>query len=269
MFKFINRYNKYMIKNFGNQKLKAVLTATIFLLSAFHYPGIKKINIVFIGDSITYGGNNPALEPSGYAVTYLKNKLGIDSINQANEGVSGKTTVDFLPSETCNKNVLEAADGFFADKGALLLFSIMLGTNDSAMQGTNGAPVAPDDYRHNLEIIINQLLNRYPGCKVVINYPLWYSPNTYNGAKYLAEGLARLQSYSPQIKLLVKNYAVSNPGRVYNGDEAGFNYFKNNYIPAMKHEEGRQGIFYLHPNEQGAAQLGLLWGKAIYGALKK
>lgn len=256
-----------MRKNFETHKLKVVLALTFFLLSAFQSPVIKKINIVFIGDSITYGNNNTSLEPSGYAVTYLKNKLGIDTINQANEGVSGKTTVDFLPSETCNRNVLNAADNFFADKSSLLLFSIMLGTNDSAMQGTNGAPVAPDDYRHNIEIIINQLLNRYPGCKIVINYPLWYSPNTYNGAKYLAEGLARLQSYSPQIKALVKNYTATNPKTVFNGDQDGFKYFKKNYNTSMKHEEGREGIFYLHPNEQGAAQLGLLWGKAIYRAL--
>ena len=153
----------------------------------------QKVNIVFIGDSITYGSNTAKEQPSFYALTYLKSKLPNDSIKQANEGVSGMTTVDFLPGGTRFKDVVKAAGNFYDDKDAQLLFSIMLGTNDSAMAGTNGAPVSPENYRLNLETIVNELFKKYPECKVVINHPLWYSPNTYNGAKYLAEGLGRVK----------------------------------------------------------------------------
>jgi lysophospholipase L1-like esterase len=239
-----------------------------FLLVAFKFPYYKKINIVFIGDSITQGGNNAAFQPSVYAVTYLKDKLPAVTINQANAGVSGRTTLDFLPGQKDFNTAVKAADTLYADKDAQLLFSIMLGTNDSAMKGPHGAPVAPQDYKHNLSIIIDTLLQRYPNSKIILNHPLWYSPNTYNGAMYLAEGLARLQTYFPEIDGLVKSYKLTNPGHVLIGDKTGFTYFKKNYADAFKQEQGRQGIFYLHPNEQGASGLGALWGKAIYKALR-
>jgi lysophospholipase L1-like esterase len=248
--------------------LRCLMVFTLLCLSSFQVAKQQKINIVFIGDSITYGSNMAAEQPSVYALVYLKSHLGIDSIKQSNQGISGMTTVDFLPGGTRFKSVVKAADDFYSDKSAQLLFSIMLGTNDSAMQGTNGAPVSPENYRLNLETIINELLKKYPDCKVVINHALWYSPNTYNGAKYLADGLARVKKYSPEIKMLVKNYKATHPGLVFNGDRSAFTYFKKNHEAAMKHEEGRQGIFYLHPNEQGAAALGKYWGKAIYNVLK-
>ena len=247
---------------------KGAMALLMLCVSAFQLKKDRKVNIVFIGDSITAGSNNVTEQPSNYALIYLKSKLGTDSIKQANEGVSGKTTVDFLPKETGFKSVIRAADNFYDDIDAQLFFSIMLGTNDSAMEGPNGAPVSPGNYRLNLETIINELIKKYPNCKVVINYPLWYSTNTYNSAKYLAEGLARLKTYSPEIKKLVKAYGVTQPGHIFTGDRSGFAYFEKNHLAAMKHEEGREGTFYLHPNEQGAAALGKLWGIAIYNVLK-
>jgi hypothetical protein len=103
------------------------------------------------------------------------------------------------------------------------------------------------------------LLKRFRNCKVIVNHPLWYSPNTQNGATYLAEGLARLQTYFPEIELLVKNYSKTNIGHVFVGDIQAFNYFKENYTDALQHEQGRQGIFYLHPNQKGAARLACYW----------
>jgi lysophospholipase L1-like esterase len=243
-----------------------LLISAVFV--AFKFPDYKKVNIVFIGDSITQGGNKAAFQPSVYAVTYLRDKLPAVTVNEANAGVSGRTTLDFLPGQKDFNKAVKAADTLYADKDAQLLFSIMLGTNDSAMKGPHGAPVAPQDYKHNLGIIIDTLLQRYPNSKIVLNHPLWYSPNTYNGAMYLAEGLARLQTYFSEIDGLVKNYKLTNPGHVFIGDKAGFSYFKKNYADAFKQEQGRQGVFYLHPNEQGASGLGALWGKAIYKVLK-
>jgi hypothetical protein len=143
----------------------------------------------------------------------------------------------------------------------------MLGTNDSAVKGPNGSPVSVESYNYNLTVIIDSLLKRYPNCKVIIHYPIWYSTNTYNGSMYLAEGLARLQSYFPRIELLVKKYQVAYPNHVFIGDNAAFEFFKTNYIKMLKPEQGRQGIFYLHPNEQGALRLGEFWGKALNKAL--
>jgi lysophospholipase L1-like esterase len=243
------------------------LTVCAILLTAFKTGQPQKIKIVFIGDSITQGSDNPALQPSVYALKYLEQKLKGTTINQANVGVSGKTTVDFLPSEVYFKNTIKAADEFYKDNDAQLAFSIMLGTNDSAVKGPNGSPVSAKNYNQNLITIVDSLLKRYPNCKIVIHDPIWYSINTYNGSMYLAEGLARLQSYFPQIELLVKKYQIANPNHVFTGDKAAFKYFETNYIKMLKPEQGRQGIFYLHPNEQGALRLGEFWGKALNKAL--
>jgi len=141
----------------------------------------------------------------------------------------------------------------------------MLGTNDSAIKGPNGAPVAPDAYYDNLKIITDRLIKDYPNCKIIIQQPIWYSPNTYNGAQYLQEGLDRLQSYFPQIKKLVK----TNKHQIFLGDTKAFGYFKNNYQAGLQAENGHQGIFYLHPNQAGAGALGVFWAKAIYKIIHK
>ena len=148
-----------------------------------------------------------------------------------------------------------------------LVFSIMLGTNDSAIEGTNGCPVAPERYYENMKTIINRLLALYPNCRIVVHRPLWYSPNTYNGAKYLEEGLRRLQDYYPQIQRLVDYYASHFPGQVFLGDTKGFDYFKENHLTDFQAEKGNAGVFYLHPNEKGAVRLGELWSEAIRQAL--
>lgn len=91
----------------------------------------------------------------------------------------------------------------------------MLGTNDSACNGPFGSPVEPVSYYTNMKAIIDELLSLYPECKVVIHQPIWYSPNTYNGAMYLATGLKRLKSYTPMIHKLVDYYSQANPNQVF------------------------------------------------------
>jgi len=81
----------------------------------------------------------------------------------SNCGVSGRTTVNFLPAKAAEyNNVVAAADAAQA-KGARLLFSVMLGTNDSAVRGPLGAPVLPEQYHTNMKAIADALLQRYPG----------------------------------------------------------------------------------------------------------
>lgn len=229
------------------------------------------LNIVFIGNSITHGAglkDFKTMAPPNFTLKYLQESQKFGEIQISNQGVSGFTTVNFLPETNTVFNKVEDAARNFSHKNAQLIFSIILGTNDSAIQGPLGAPLSPENYQHNLKIIADKLLQDFPGCKIVFHHPTWYSTNTYNGSKYLAEGLERLKSYFPEIHSLVKSYAKTYPKQVFLGDKKGFSYFKKHYQELMQHENGHQGIFYLHPNEQGAQKLGVLWGKSIIKALK-
>ena len=247
------------------------LTVLILQFGNLNAQGVKKnLNIVFIGNSITHGSGlpDPATQaPPVIAAQQLREIKGAGTIQMTNVGKSGSTTLDWLPKN--NKlfpTAEKAADAYAKDSTATLLFSLVLGTNDSAIKGPHGAPVAPDDYHSNLMSIADRLLTEYPGCKLIIQYPTWYSENTYNTSKYLKEGLQRLQSYFPEIDGVVKGYAVSHPGRVFAGNKKVFSYFKKH--PALfQNEKGQQGIFNLHPNPEGAAVLGTFWAKAINKAL--
>lgn len=244
--------------------LKVTAIFCLILLSAFKLQAPKKLNIVFIGDSITQGSNKADLQPSVYTLGYLKSKIPGLIVEESNQGHSGHTTFDFLPGQDDFKGTIQAADAFYKNTDAQLLFSVMLGTNDSAMQGPNGAPVAPEQYAANLKTIADSLLKRYPNCKIILNNPIYYSPNTYNGAMYLQEGLNRLQNYFPQIATLVKSYGSNNPNHVFTGYIEGFDDFRKDYQFALQPEQGKQGTFYLHPNKMGARYLGNKWGEAIY-----
>lgn len=232
-----------------------------------------KLNIVYIGNSITQGAllTNPAHEaPPAQASLWLQQQPGIASLAYANQGAGGRTTVDFLPaSQTLFLKVKQAADLLATNRNKTLLFSIMLGTNDSAVKGPNGAPVSPQQYYTNMKVIVDELLSLYPQCLVVIHRPIWYSPNTYNGAIYLKEGLQRLESYLPQLQTLIQQYGQSHANRVFLGDTSAFDYYKANYLTDFTPEDGDAGTFYLHPNKKGAEKLGGFWGKAIYNLLIK
>lgn len=226
----------------------------------------KKLNIVFIGNSITQGGGlaHPQQDaPPVKSWEWLKQAMPDAVINYSNQGVSGSTTVDFLPATNrLFNNVIKAADAFKSDKDATLVFSMVLGTNDSAIEGPNGSPVSPENYKVNVKTILDRLLKDYPGCIIILHHPTWYSPNTQNSSRYLAEGLARLQSYFPVLNTIVAEYRTSHPKQVYTGYTGGFKYFEK-HPELFIQEQGKAGIFQLHPNEQGAAQLGVFWAKAI------
>ncbi len=117
----------------------------LFILTSFSGKKEQKINIVFIGDSITEGGAlaDPKNEATPiYVAKLLRHRKDISAVNISNSGFSGHTTVDFLPKNNIDfPKVLQVADTFAQDKTAVLLFSIMLGTNDSAMFGPNGEPL--------------------------------------------------------------------------------------------------------------------------------
>ncbi|MBO9619917.1 MAG: hypothetical protein J7539_12885 [Niabella sp.] len=212
--------------------------------------------VVFIGNSITYGATlqSPEKEAPPVQMVRILEEKGY-RIQYANCGFSGSTTVDFLPvSNKYFPKVLQAADSLYA-ADVPLFFSITLGTNDSAEEGPAGAPVSPEQYKKNLQIIIDSLHRRYPGSSFVLHQPVWYSPNTQNRSVYLKEGLQRLQTYTPQLELLIKEH----PGFVFKGDRKGFDFFRRDPKKYFTPEKGPVGIFYLHPNAQGAKLLGSFW----------
>ncbi len=231
-------------------------------------PAKKSLNIIFIGDSITEGGGPEA--PPVHASGYLQRQPAIEKINFSNQGHSGFTTVNFLPSQGDTfKEVEQAADSLQKINNGILVFSVMLGTNDSAIDGPLGSPVSPADYRKNIMVMADRLLKDYPGCKIILHHPAWYSPNTYNSSRYLAEGLKRLQSYFPEMDTIIKMYSHTHPRQVFTGDVAAFDFFKKNHLSYLVPEKGQQGVFYLHPNKEGAEILGNFWGRAIYKVIDK
>jgi lysophospholipase L1-like esterase len=246
---------------------KKFALALLFLVSITSLFAQKQnLNVVYIGDSITQGVqlNDPATgAPPAIASAYLKQGKDIGTVEFSNNGVSGFTTVDFLPTTNTVFNKAEQAANAFTDKKALLIFSIMLGTNDSACDGPNGSPVSAERYHDNMKTIIDRLLQDFPNSKIIIQQPLWYSPNTYNGARYLQEGLSRLQSYFPQIGKLVAEYAVTHPKHVFAADRKAFDYFRKHHLTDLIPEDGKQGTFYLHPNKTGADALGRFWAGEI------
>ena len=234
-------------------------------------PTNPNLDIVFIGNSITQGvqlSDAKEESPPAFATKHIRTLKGVESANFLNRGRSGYTTVNFLPTADGELlKVIVAVKEFHADKTRSLVFSISLGTNDSAEEGPRGAPLWPEQYHINIKAITDKLLAEFPGCKVIYQQPIWYSTNTYNRSRYLKAGLERLQSYFPELKSLVAEYSQTSPGRVYMGDTKAFDYFMENHLTDLIPESGNAGTFYLHPNRKGAEVLGKFWGDGIYEAL--
>jgi acetyl esterase/lipase/lysophospholipase L1-like esterase len=217
------------------------------------------INLLFIGNSITAGatlGNASTQAPPIVCRALIEEATEVTT-NVYNGGHSGITTFGYLPGRDDFTRVVNNAKAFYKQNGGHIYISIMLGTNDSACTGTEGAPVAPDVYRDNIKAIINKLIQEVPTCKILLNYPIWYSPSTYNGAKYLQEGLDRLHSYYPMLDAIVEEY-----DQVYAGNRGVWEYFENNRA-LFTRESGNAGYFYLHPNVNGAKRLAEIWAKSL------
>lgn len=255
-----------MAFNFSSKTFSAFKAVLILIFVAAGFNPLlarkapKAFNVVFIGNSITQGvqlQDRSAQSPPARTADYL-NAHGYN-VRYANCGVSGKTTVDFLPSSVRLYSKVVAAADTLGNEGLPLIFSIMLGTNDSAVKGPKGAPVSPDNYRLNLLSLIDSLTGRYPQCRIILHRPIWYSTTTHNTSVYLAEGLARLQSYTPELEKLTQ----LRPQQVRYGDQKAYAFFEKHHQSFLIPEKGNSGIFYLHPNAAGAEKLGEFWAKAI------
>lgn len=116
--------------------MKTKITPALLLLicCSFIYPPKADLAIVYIGDSITFGAGLAQKEqqaPPVISSRLIEEKTG-RVVTYANQGRSGCTTVDFLPvSGKLWKQVVTAAKSLQKEQQTLV-FSIMLGTNDSA-----------------------------------------------------------------------------------------------------------------------------------------
>ena len=217
------------------------------------------INLLFIGNSITYGAglSSPDTQaPPAVCRTLVENATGVTT-NLYNGGHSGITTLGFMPGRDDFSRVVSAAKALQRNNGGRVYFSIMLGTNDSAISGPEGSPVSTNTYKANMKAIIEKLIEQVPDCKILLNYPIWYSPNTHNGGKYLQEGLDRLYSYYPILDSIVAEY-----DQVYAGNRNAWDYFEDN-LSLFIAESGYSGTFFLHPNATGAARLAEVWAKSL------
>src|SRR5690554_1474493 len=200
----------------------------IFLIVALTSLTAQETHIIFIGNSITQGvilEDPQTTSPPAQTMAWLAAASDLP-FGFTNCGVSGRTTVNFLPAKGAEyTRVVAAADAARA-KGARLLFSVMLGTNDSAIRGPLGAPVHPEQYHTNIKAIADALLERYPGAMILLHRPIWYSPNTHNNSSYLREGLERLNSYLPVLKRLEEEYMVTHPAQLFLGDTLAYNHFR-------------------------------------------
>lgn len=245
--------------------LKSLCAMLLLLVAGTIFTGklyadtVSNINLLFIGNSITAGAtinNARSFAPPFICSNAVQEATGI-KVNFYNGGHSGITTGGFLPGGRDFTNVANKAREFESNKGPIY-FSIMLGTNDSSYGSANGGGyVGNEEYKANLKKIIDKLIETVPTCKILLNYPLWYSPNTHNGARYLQESLDRLQNFYPVLDAIIAEY-----DQVYAGNRAVWEYFENNKT-LFTQENGNSGIFQLHPNALGAQRLGEIWAKSL------
>ena len=252
--------------------MKKLLVATIALmlvgLTGTYAQSLKKqiCNLVFIGNSITEGAlhaDKTKTAPPVIAASEVGKALSCN-VNFRNCGRSGATTVDFRPDrDTDFKRVRRAISDIQALSYEPIIFSIMLGTNDSANFGPNGAPVSNEDYKRNLLDMISEIRSLCDNAIFVLQQPIWYSPNTHNASQYLVAGQKRMVGYT---NVLIELAAENSD--IYLGDCDAFDFFSNKHEKYMFAENGRAGVFYLHPNEQGAKKLASYWATAIVRTIK-
>ncbi len=260
------------------KRLLLSLSSFFFLLSTT--VAQRSANIVFIGNSITYGAlheNREQTAPPVRCAQWLSGQEGIDTVYFQNCGRNGRTTYHFLPRE---EDVIPAGDKTqFTDvvtktralvnehPGLPLLFSIMLGTNDSVERKHN-KHTSPENYANNLCALIDTLLQLWPQAHVVLNKPIWYYPDyvTKGGSVASKESLQLIGEYEKMFPEVVRRCKA---GHVHIGDSEAYDYFEKHWQTDINEEKDARGkSYWLHPNEQGASILAAYWGKAALPVLR-
>lgn len=260
--------------------MKRLLISFLMLAGALCIQAVERsYNIVFIGNSITYGALHKQREttaPPAQCAHWLSEQDGIDTVYFKNCGRSGRTTYHFLPRAA---DVIPAGDKtYFGDVVAKtrelvkahptlpLLFSIMLGTNDTVERPKN-EHTSPANYANNLVQIIDSLLTLWPDAHVVLNRPTWYYPDyhTRGGSIATKKSLRLIAEYAQQFPLIASR---CKPGHVHIGDSEAYAYIEQHHQTDVFEEKDARGkSYWLHPNEQGATRLAQFWGKAMLPVL--
>ena len=263
--------------------MRRLLILFILLLIGAHQLSCfakKEVNIVFIGNSITYGAlhqQRDVTAPPAQCAKWLSEQEGVDSVYFRNCGRSGRTTYHFLPNaadvipagdKTCFGDVVAKTSELVKQHpGVPLIFSIMLGTNDSVERKHN-SHTTPDDYVRNLVAIIDSLLTLWPDAHVVLNKPIWYTPDyvTKGGSIGSKQSQKLIGIYADRFRDVISRCKA---GHVHLGDKDAYDYFKKNWKTDINEEKDARGkSYWLHPNEQGARKLAEYWGKAILQVIK-
>lgn len=254
---------------------KALLSAILTALALLPASAQQELDIVYVGNSITYGALHKDASRTAPPVVcshWLEKQEGIGKVYYANCGRSGRTTFNFIPTRgDKNKNYFSYVNGSAAKlvkehPQARLVFSIMLGTNDAAERPFNSL-TTPYKYRENMSLIVDSLAARYPQAIFVLHKPIWHSvPFITQGGSYMSGKSVKLYGeYYKACGDIVK----SRPGKVFLGDKDAYGYFKK-HTGQLFHEHGRDNCdFWLHPTEQGSAVLAEYWGRAIVKALRQ
>jgi len=165
-------------------------------------PDSKGYAIPFwIGDSITAGYATSKATYTKSPATYAEAFLKVDSAfsdaytmpiagAMANFGLSGKTSADMvgrLPQILGQTRFLGST-----------FVGIMLGTNDSK----NSVATAPAQYKANIQTLIAGLKAVRGDIKIVLNKPLWFTPDTGFGNDFSTASLARVAEYRTMLDQL-------------------------------------------------------------------
>ena len=223
----------------------------------------QNANIVFIGDSITSGYLMKFPErdaPPVRAAAWLNTQFGITNVLFRNCGKPGYRTDQFLPGHPNSAwNEVKRAGESVQKIPGKLVFSVMLGANDSA--GYNDTAIHPPErFRADMRDLVEALCVSFPDSVIVIHHPMGYTkaPGT------CPENLAR---YKGEIDSLVAEMSKPYPGRVFLGDVKAWAFFDDNRETHWFKEKRGSVPYYIHPNERGAQAIGQLWGEAIARAL--
>lgn len=215
--------------------------------------GVLGKYVVGVGDSITNGVFDDVLSDdvslNGRNITggyqpILNNRLTssltvpvtvMDESNPGDKAADGAKKINRIASKHAQ------ADAFL----------IMYGTNDTEAASAGGdlTPIIAD-YKTKMREIVMATLVRAPNANVFLAQ---IPPLIGRGAR---TNLAR--SFNTEIRNLVTEFAVSNPGRVFLGPDY-FGHFNSNQT-----ELDSDGI---HPNGMGYQSMGSLWFDALIGKI--